>query len=157
MNLLQPLRRFTALRPRSGLRKLRQARWVIQKTKQFVINIAEDEKIPARDKALLLLLIALLASPIDIIPDFIPILGALDDILVIYLALDYVFLVLPEDLIAPHFPFGRIRLRRWRNAFARWGRWIPGFLRRWVWKAAKTPEEVAMKIAITPTDGNPSR
>lgn len=133
--------------PRRARRRWRWAvhglrRWprTFRQARDFLLHLVEDPLIPARDKALLLLLIGLLASPLDLIPDFIPVLGALDDVLVVLLALDYVFQVLPESVVAAHFPFGRVRLRRWRKAFARWGRWIPDFLRRWIWKAARTAQ-----------------
>ncbi len=126
---------------RWALHGLRRWPWTLPRTlrqaRDFLLRLAEEPLIPGRDKALLLLLIALLASPVDLIPDFIPLVGALDDVLVLLLALDYVFQVLPEEVVAAHFPFGRVRLRRWRKAFKRWGRWFPDFLRRAIWKAAR--------------------
>ena len=46
--------------------------------------------VPGRRKAALVLLLAYLISPIDVIPDFIPVLGQLDDAIVVVLVLRYV-------------------------------------------------------------------
>jgi uncharacterized membrane protein YkvA (DUF1232 family) len=45
---------------------------------------------PRRVKIVLVLLIVYLASPIDLIPDFIPVLGQLDDIIISVLVLRWV-------------------------------------------------------------------
>jgi uncharacterized membrane protein YkvA (DUF1232 family) len=46
--------------------------------------------VPRRTKLVLWLLVAYLASPIDLIPDFIPVLGYLDDVLIAAAVLRYV-------------------------------------------------------------------
>lgn len=48
---------------------------------------SKDVRIPLSAKALALLVLAMALSPIDIIPDFIPILGLLDDIVLIPLGI----------------------------------------------------------------------
>jgi uncharacterized membrane protein YkvA (DUF1232 family) len=50
----------------------------------------QDERVPRRVKVALALVVPYLASPIDLIPDFIPVLGHLDDALVVLLVLRYV-------------------------------------------------------------------
>jgi len=46
-------------------------------------RIALDPRTPRTSKFLILAALAYLASPIDLIPDFIPVLGQLDDILIV--------------------------------------------------------------------------
>jgi uncharacterized membrane protein YkvA (DUF1232 family) len=77
-----------------------------KKLSQFVRDVANDERIPARDKKILLALVALIASPLDLIPDWIPILGQLDDLIVLALILDYFFNVLEADILLSHYPWG---------------------------------------------------
>ena len=48
-----------------------------------------DRRVPRRAKLVLGLTIPYLASPVDLVPDFIPVLGQLDDALVVALALRY--------------------------------------------------------------------
>ena len=51
---------------------------------------------PFRVKLVLALLVLYLASPLDLIPDFIPVLGQLDDVLIAGVVLRYVVKQIPE-------------------------------------------------------------
>jgi uncharacterized membrane protein YkvA (DUF1232 family) len=53
-------------------------------------RLLADPRLPRRRKAALAALFAYLLSPIDLIPDFIPVIGHLDDALVAAFALRYV-------------------------------------------------------------------
>lgn len=55
---------------------------------------------PLRAKIVLVLVILYLLSPIDIIPDFIPVIGQLDDILIVGLAMGYLSRVAPDVVAA---------------------------------------------------------
>lgn len=46
-----------------------------------------DPRIPRRRKLLLLVVLAYLASPLDLVPDFLPVVGQLDDAILVVLAL----------------------------------------------------------------------
>jgi len=50
-------------------------------------RLLADERVPRRAKVPLVLLIPYLASPIDLIPDFIPVLGYADDAIVVTVVL----------------------------------------------------------------------
>jgi uncharacterized membrane protein YkvA (DUF1232 family) len=50
-------------------------------------RLLRDERLPRRQKVLVAALIPYLASPIDLIPDFIPIAGQLDDAVLVALVL----------------------------------------------------------------------
>lgn len=49
-------------------------------------------------KAFLLLIIAYAASPVDLIPDFIPVLGLLDDLILIPLGVIVAIKIIPEEV-----------------------------------------------------------
>ena len=57
---------------------------------------------PLHLKALMLLVPLYLISPIDLIPDFIPVLGYLDDVLLVPLGILLVIRLLPPALLAEH-------------------------------------------------------
>lgn len=106
----------------------------LKKCIQFVKDVANDKRIPAHDKKILLTLIALIISPIDFIPDWIPVIGILDDIVMIALVFDYLFEHLDSDILLSHYPFGMksfISIRR----FSRMISWMtPEFIKSKIWK-----------------------
>ncbi len=54
---------------------------------RLVRRLVGDPRIPRRRKVLLALLVAYLASPIDLIPDFVPVAGQLDDAILVAVVL----------------------------------------------------------------------
>jgi uncharacterized membrane protein YkvA (DUF1232 family) len=63
-----------------------------------------DARVPRRRKALLLALAAYLAMPIDLVPDFIPVAGQLDDAIVVALALRMVLRGAGPGIVEEHWP-----------------------------------------------------
>ena len=53
---------------------------------RLMVGLVTDPRVSALDKVLLGVAIAYVVSPIDLIPDFIPFLGQVDDVLVLVLA-----------------------------------------------------------------------
>lgn len=105
--------------------------------KTLLIALARDPRIPERDKALLAGLCAYLATPFDLIPDFIPVIGYLDDLFVAAVVLDYVFNVIPEEVILTHFPWPPEKYRTLRRRVRLISWFIPDFIRRRLWKQVK--------------------
>lgn len=105
----------------------------VRKWLTFIRNVAADERIPKRNKAILAGMLLWLASPVDLIPDFIPIIGYLDDLIVIALMLDYVFNEIPLDVLTEHYPGNPESLVRMRRR-TRWlGRCVPNRVKRKLW------------------------
>ena len=67
-------------------------------------RLTGDEGVPRRRKLVLLGLVAFLALPIDLVPDFIPVVGQLDDVLVAALALRYALRSGGPELLRRHWP-----------------------------------------------------
>jgi uncharacterized membrane protein YkvA (DUF1232 family) len=67
--------------------------------------------VPRRAKLTLALLVPYLASPIDLIPDFIPVLGQLDDALLVVLALRRVVRAAGADVVGELWPGSERGLR----------------------------------------------
>lgn len=63
-------------------------------------SLASDARVPASRKALLGLAGAYIVSPLDLVPEWIPLLGAIDDVAVMVLAIDVFLDGLPEGLVA---------------------------------------------------------
>jgi uncharacterized membrane protein YkvA (DUF1232 family) len=69
---------------------------------KLIARLMRDSRVPARQKAILVLLFAYLASPVDLIPDFVPGVGQLDDIVLAAFALDQILNRVPEECIREH-------------------------------------------------------
>lgn len=63
---------------------------------------ARDTRVPWYTKALAACVFAYLFNPIDLIPDFIPILGYVDDLLIVPAGLFLVVKLIPPDVMAEH-------------------------------------------------------
>ena len=63
-----------------------------------------DERVPRRKKVVLAALVPYLAMPIDLVPDFIPVAGYLDDAVLVAFVLRYVLRGGGSGLIEEHWP-----------------------------------------------------
>jgi uncharacterized membrane protein YkvA (DUF1232 family) len=59
---------------------------------------SRDPRVPVYVKILMLLIIAYALSPVDLIPDFIPIAGYIDDLIILPLGIYLVFKLIPEEV-----------------------------------------------------------
>jgi uncharacterized membrane protein YkvA (DUF1232 family) len=84
-------------------------------------RLLADRRVPRRHKALLAGLVGYLASPLDLIPDFIPVIGQLDDVLVAVLILRTARRGIRRSIVRQHWPgppqslrvIERVVWRRW--------------------------------------------
>jgi uncharacterized membrane protein YkvA (DUF1232 family) len=67
-------------------------------------RLVADPRVSGWRKALLVLLVAYLGMPFDLVPDFIPVVGHLDDVLIVVLVLRAVLRGGGEELIREHWP-----------------------------------------------------
>ncbi len=70
----------------------------IRSSVTFLYLGVRDPRMPVHVKLLILLIIAYVISPIDLIPDFIPVIGLLDDIILVPILLACVIRLMPENL-----------------------------------------------------------
>ena len=63
---------------------------------------SRDPRVPWPAKAVAALTVAYALSPIDLIPDFIPVLGQLDDLLLVPLGIALAIRLVPAPLLAQH-------------------------------------------------------
>ncbi len=69
---------------------------------RLVWGLARDPRVPMQQKAVLGGIAAYLAFPIDIIPDFIPVIGELDDLAVLIFGLDWFIRHAPPEVVEDH-------------------------------------------------------
>lgn len=70
----------------------------------LVSRLVRDSRVPRRRKLLLLALAAYLASPLDLVPDFVPVAGQLDDAIVVALVLRHLLRAGGEPLVRELWP-----------------------------------------------------
>jgi uncharacterized membrane protein YkvA (DUF1232 family) len=78
-------------------------------------RLLRDERLPRRHKLLVAALLPYLLMPFDLIPDFIPVAGQLDDAVIVALVLRRVLRASPE-LVEEHWP-GPRRTLAWLEGF----------------------------------------
>jgi uncharacterized membrane protein YkvA (DUF1232 family) len=79
---------FWALRPKDV--PVREALGLIPDVLRLLRSVISDRSAPLDVRLVLVGLLAWIVSPIDLIPDFIPVLGPLDDVVVAVVAMRYI-------------------------------------------------------------------
>jgi uncharacterized membrane protein YkvA (DUF1232 family) len=76
--------------------------WAKKLKRQIVIlyYAYKDERVPWYAKVFTACVVAYAFSPIDLIPDFIPILGYLDDVIILPLGIMFALKLLPKDVLS---------------------------------------------------------
>lgn len=67
-----------------------------------VASAARDPRTPTIARIAALIVVAYALSPIDLIPDFVPVLGLLDDVILVPLGLLLVVRLIPPEVLAEH-------------------------------------------------------
>ena len=67
-----------------------------------VASAARDPRTPTVARVAALVVVAYALSPIDLIPDFVPVLGLLDDVILVPLGLLLVVRLIPPEVLAEH-------------------------------------------------------
>ncbi len=65
-------------------------------------RLARDRRVPLRVRAALVALVAYAVFPLDPIPDFLPVIGTLDDLLVAIVAVRWVLRTVDESIVREH-------------------------------------------------------
>ena len=77
----------------------------------FYRNVIRDPRTPAIARWCVRAAAAYLLSPIDLIPDFVPVLGQLDDVIIVSLLLAIARYFVPADVLQEHRPAIRTSCR----------------------------------------------
>lgn len=90
------------VRPRAGL--LREAIRILPDVLRLIRRLAADKSQPRGVRIRLALLLAYLAMPFDLIPDFVPVLGYADDAIIVTAVLRSVVRRAGMDAVRAHWP-----------------------------------------------------
>ena len=82
-----------------ALTKLKEQARKLKKEIFLLVEASKHPKAPFYVKLLSILIIAYAFSPVDLIPDFVPVLGYLDDIILIPFAIKFVLKLTPKDVL----------------------------------------------------------
>ncbi len=96
---------------------------------RLVWRLVRDPRVPARSKASLVVLIGYIVLPIDVIPDFIPGLGQLDELVLTAFALDQILNRVPYEVVAEHWDGDEDLLKVVREVLDISTAFIPGWLK----------------------------
>ena len=83
----------------SILTKLKQKARELKSEAQVLMIAYKDKRTPVAAKILIAITVGYLLSPIDLIPDFIPVLGLLDDLIIVPLLITASIKLIPESVL----------------------------------------------------------
>jgi uncharacterized membrane protein YkvA (DUF1232 family) len=109
---------------------------------RLLFALVRDPRVPAARKAALAGAAAYVASPIDLVPEWVPLLGAVDDVVVVVLALELFFAGLPGELIDEKLVDLGLDSAAFHQDRATVRRFIPRPLRHAAHVAPRVPEAV---------------
>lgn len=102
------MRKVNPRDPRGGLRaQLDHVRALTKRNIDLYVGIYKDERTPKLSKFLLWLALGYLFLPFDLIPDFIPVIGQLDDVIIVPLLIYLAIRMVPDEVYEEHYNRGR--------------------------------------------------
>lgn len=104
---------------------------------RMLASLLRDSDVPTPAKIVLAAMAVYLASPFDLIPDFIPFLGVLDDVLVVALVVDGLLNHLDRRLIERYWPGDAASLDAVAAVARRLAAWVPARIKDRVFGGAR--------------------
>ncbi len=92
---------------------------------RMLMSLTADRDVPTAAKVVLAAVAVYVVSPIDIVPDFLPWLGYLDDLLVAAVVVDGVLNFLERTVVLRYWPGSPASLDRVAAVASRLARWVP--------------------------------
>lgn len=99
---------------------------------KLLARLIRDPRVPRRSKLLVGALLAYIASPVDLVPDLIPMLGMADDVLLLVYAVNHLVDKAGEDVVLEHWDGPRDLLDMVRSVLDSVGQLIPSRIRHWI-------------------------
>ena len=130
-----PLRPDEVITPSSGasaqMRKLAaDAVYLLPNLIKLLGRLVRDPRVPRRSKVVIGAALAYLVSPVDLIPEFIPVIGFADDVLLASYAVNHLITVAGEDVVLEHWDGPRDMLELVRSVLEVTSDLVPAQLKR---------------------------
>lgn len=114
-------------RPESGARDtLREIALFLPNFVILLKRLLSDPRVPRKSKLILGGTVLYLVSPIDVVPDFVPGLGQLDDVVVALLALHSILNRVDAEVVVEHWPGDENVIRLVRAGLSAVAQLLPG-------------------------------
>lgn len=133
--MTEPLRPDEVIDPRTDatiqLRKLAiDAALMLPNLVKLLFELLKDPRVPRRTKLVVGAAAAYVVSPIDLLPEFIPVVGLADDFLLVAFAINHLVTVAGEEVVLEHWDGPRDLLELVRTVLDVAGDLVPAPLRR---------------------------
>ena len=116
----------TAPAPRSARDTLREIALFLPNFVVLLKRLISDPRVPRKSKLILAGTVLYLVSPIDVIPDFVPGLGQLDDVVIALLALHSILNRVDDQIVIEHWPGNENVIRIVRAGVSAAAQLLPG-------------------------------
>lgn len=83
--------------------KFKKIKELLKKNCRFFKVLKEDKRVPFISKILLWMALAYFLMPFDLIPDFIPVFGQLDDLVIIPSLIFLALMFIPKEVYKEHY------------------------------------------------------
>ena len=93
-------------------------------------RLVRDPRVPRRSKVVIGAALAYLVSPVDLIPEFVPVIGFADDVLLVSYAVNHLITVAGEDVVLEHWDGPRDMLELVRSVLEVASDLVPPQLKR---------------------------
>jgi uncharacterized membrane protein YkvA (DUF1232 family) len=109
---------------------LKEYALIVPRLVKLVVRLMRDPRVPPRSKAVLVFVAGYLVSPVDVIPDMVPGVGQLDDLVIAAFALDYMINQVPVEILREHWDGDEDVLELIRNIAEIAASLVPRWLKR---------------------------
>lgn len=130
-----PLRPDEVIEPggRMELRRLAvDAATTVPNMAKLLWRLMRDPRVPRRTKLVIGGAVAYVASPVDLIPEFVPVIGLVDDLLLMTFAIHHIVEVAGEEVVLEHWDGSRDLLELVRSILDVASDFVPARFRRMV-------------------------
>ena len=103
---------------------------LVPRLARMLASLLADREVPRGAKVALVAAALYLASPVDLLPDFLPVVGYLDDLLLAAVVVDGVLTLLGRPLVQRYWPGDPASFQKVAAVAHRLAAWVPRRLRR---------------------------